>query len=35
MGVKSVEELPDFKEVHHDTEVAAKNLEESDKNMLS
>jgi segregation and condensation protein B len=31
MGVKSVEELPDFKEVHHDTEVAAKNLEEENK----
>lgn len=28
MGIKSVEELPDYLEVHNSTEVAAKNLEE-------
>jgi segregation and condensation protein B len=31
MGVTSVEELPEFHEVHQETEVAAKNLEEETK----
>ena len=32
MGMKSVEELPDYDEVHKETLVAAKNLEEEIKN---
>jgi hypothetical protein len=31
MGVKSVEELPDFSEVNNSVEIAAKNLEEETK----
>ena len=32
MGIKSIEELPDFTEVHRETEIATKNLEEELKN---
>ena len=31
MGVKSVEELPDYSEVNNGIEIAAKNLEEESK----
>jgi len=31
MGIKSIEELPDYEEVHKETEIAAKNLEEETK----
>jgi segregation and condensation protein B len=31
MGMKSVEELPDYGEVHKETEIAAKNLEEENE----
>lgn len=35
MGVKSVEELPDYHEVNNSIEIAAKNLEEENKNETS
>lgn len=31
MGIKSIEELPDYSEVHKETEIAAENLEEESK----
>ena len=34
MGIKSVEELPDYNEVNNSVEVAAKNLEEENKNEI-
>ena len=32
MGIKSIEELPEYDEVHKETKIAAKNLEEELKN---